>query len=86
MLASCGDGSKLKPVVIFKRKTVPNINNKHGVVVSAQEKGWMDSDQMDGTEDDMVYSTPEDTEELDDSFIRELFESDSESDFEGFVV
>ena len=37
VLACCGDGSKLKPMVI---------NNKHGVVVSAQEKGWMDSDQM----------------------------------------
>ena len=33
-------------MVIFKRKTVPKINNKHGVVVSAQEKGWMNSDQM----------------------------------------
>ena len=33
-------------LVIFKRKTVPKINNKHGVVVSAQEKGWMNSDQM----------------------------------------
>ena len=31
---------------IFKRKTIPKINNKHGVVVSAQEKGWMDSEQM----------------------------------------
>ena len=46
VLACCGDGSKIKPMVIFKRKTVPNINNKHGVVVSAQEKGWMNSDQM----------------------------------------
>jgi len=216
MLAHCGDGSKLKPMVIFKRKTVPKINNQNGAVVSAQEKGWMDSDQMkiwiekvwrarigglgrrrsllvfdafeahvtnsvkssfkhentdlavipggltsilqpldvslnkpfkdgvrkkwmqcmadsiheftatgrqkkpseelicswisevwnaippemvtasflkcditnnlDGTEDDMVYTAPEDTKELDDSFIRELFQSDSESDFEGFVV
>ena len=33
-------------MVIFKRKTIPKINNKHGVVVSAQEKGWMDSEQM----------------------------------------
>ena len=33
-------------MVIFKRKTVPKINTKHGVVVSAQEKGWMNSDQM----------------------------------------
>ena len=214
VLACCGDGSKLKPMVIFKRKTVPKINNKHGVVVSAQEKGWMDTDQMkvwidkvwrwqfgglrksllvydafkahvtdrvkalfkrertdlavipggltsilqpldvslnkpfkdgvrrqwmqwraegiyeftatgrqkkaseelicswisqawndipaemitssflkcgitnnlDGSEDDLVYNSAADTDELDDSFIRELFASDSESDFEGFVV
>ena len=33
-------------MVIFKRKTIPKINNKHGIVVSAQEKGWMDSEQM----------------------------------------
>ena len=45
-MLACGDGSKLKPMVIFKRKTIPKIDNKHGVVVSAQEKGWMDSDQM----------------------------------------
>ena len=36
----------MKPMLIFKRKTIPKINNKHGVVVSAQEKGWMDSEQM----------------------------------------
>ena len=45
-LACCSDGLKLKPMLIFKRKTIPKINNKHGVVVSAQEKGWMDSEQM----------------------------------------
>ena len=33
-------------MVIFKRKTLPKINNKHGVVASAQQKGWMDADQM----------------------------------------
>jgi len=33
VLACCGDGSKIKPMVIFKRKTVPEINNKHGVVM-----------------------------------------------------
>jgi len=33
-------------MVIFKRKTVLKINNQHGVIVSAQQKGWMDSDQM----------------------------------------
>ena len=214
VLACSGDGSKLKPMVILKRKTLPKINNKHGVVVSAQEKGWMDTDQMkvwidkvwrwqfgglmksllvydafeahvtdrvkalfkrertdlavipgrlmsilqpldvslnkpfkdgvcrqwmqwmaegiheitatgrqkkaseelicswisqawndipaemitssflkcgitnnlDGSEDDLVYNSAADTDELDDSFVRELFASDSESDFEGFVV
>jgi len=28
VLACCGDGSKIKPMVIFKRKTVPKINNQ----------------------------------------------------------
>ena len=216
VLACCGDGSKIKPMVIFKRKTIPKINNQHGVVVSAQQKGWMDSEQMkvwiqkawrrrldglgrrksllvydafeahvtdtvkaafkrentdlavipggltsilqpldvslnkpfkdgvkkrwmqwmadgiheftatgrqkkpseeliclwisqawndipaemimasflkcgitnnlDGTEDDLVYDSTENTGEVDDSFIEELFASDCESDFEGFVV
>lgn len=46
VLACAGDGSKLKPLVIFKRKTMPKIQNKHGVVVTVQEKGWMDSEIM----------------------------------------
>ena len=46
VLTCCGDGLKIKPMVIFKRKTFLKISNKHGVVMSAQEKGWMDSDQM----------------------------------------
>ena len=41
---------------------------------------------MDGTEGDLVYNSTEDTVELDDSFVQELFASDSESDFEGFIV
>lgn len=41
---------------------------------------------LDGTEGGMVYNAAEDTNELDDSFIRELFQSDSELGFEGFVV
>ena len=36
MLACAGDGTKLKPMVIFKRKTLPKMNSKHGVVVSTQ--------------------------------------------------
>ena len=44
------------------------------------------TNNLDGTEDDLVYDSTENTGEVDDSFIEELFASDSESDFEGFVV
>ena len=43
------------------------------------------TNNLDGSEDNLLFDSAEDTE-LDDSFIRELFESDSESEFEGFVV
>ena len=46
VLACTGDGTKLKPMAIFKRKTLPKINNKQGIIVSAQQKSWMDADQM----------------------------------------
>ena len=46
VLACAGDGTKLKPMVIFKRKILSKMNNKHSVVVSAQETSWMDADQM----------------------------------------
>jgi len=36
---------------------------------------------LDGKKDDTVYNAPEDTKELDESFMRELFQSGSESDF-----
>ena len=39
VLACAGDGTKHRPMVIFKQKTLPKRNNEHGVVVSAQEKG-----------------------------------------------
>ena len=46
VLASTGYGSKLKSLVIFKRKTMPKIQNKHGVIATVQEKGWMDGETM----------------------------------------
>ena len=46
LLTCAGDGSKLRPMVIFKRKTIPKVANKHGVVIAAQEKGWMDGEGM----------------------------------------
>ena len=42
---------------------------------------------LDGSEDEMVYDSTENANELDhdDSFVRELFASES-VDFEGFIV
>ena len=45
------------------------------------------TNNLDGSEEDLVYEPSEDSAaELDDSAISEVFESDSESEFEGFVV
>ena len=45
VLACMADGTKLRPMVIFKRKTLPkNAKFPPGVVVRAQPKGWMDED------------------------------------------
>jgi hypothetical protein len=40
------DGSKLPPMVIFKRKTVPKGCGSKGVFISANEKGWVNSEVM----------------------------------------
>ncbi|CAI7778153.1 unnamed protein product [Closterium sp. NIES-53] len=42
MLAVTADGLKLPSYVIFKRKTVPRIVVPLGIIIRAQEKGWMD--------------------------------------------
>ena len=44
VLACMADGTKLKPMVIFKRKTMPKEVFPSGVVVHVHEKGWMDTD------------------------------------------
>uniref|UniRef100_A0A5S6Q763 DDE-1 domain-containing protein n=1 Tax=Trichuris muris TaxID=70415 RepID=A0A5S6Q763_TRIMR len=36
------DGTKLKPMVIFKRKRKPNVNFPHGALVHFHENAWMD--------------------------------------------
>uniref|UniRef100_A0A3P8W7B6 HTH CENPB-type domain-containing protein n=2 Tax=Cynoglossus semilaevis TaxID=244447 RepID=A0A3P8W7B6_CYNSE len=46
VLGCCGDGSKLPPMVIFKRKTVLKTRFPFAVVVASSEKGWMDEDTM----------------------------------------
>ena len=43
MLACRGDGSKLPPYVVFKRKTLPKkVKFPDGVLVRCHKKGWMD--------------------------------------------
>ncbi|KAG8196096.1 hypothetical protein JTE90_007834 [Oedothorax gibbosus] len=45
VLTCMADGTKLKPVVIFKRKRLPkNVKFAAGVIVRPQAKGWMDED------------------------------------------
>lgn len=42
VLSCLANGVKLKPMVIFKRKTMPKEKFPIGVLVHVQEKGWMD--------------------------------------------
>ena len=46
MLTCAGDRSKLKLMVIFESKTHPKVANKQEVGITAQEKGWMDTEGM----------------------------------------
>jgi len=42
VLACCGDETKLPPILIFKRKTLPKDVIPHGSYVHVLSKGWMD--------------------------------------------
>ena len=46
VLAQMADGTKLKPMVIFKRKTMPKETIPTGILVHVHPKGWMDEDGM----------------------------------------
>ncbi|GJP29644.1 hypothetical protein CLOM_g19279 [Closterium sp. NIES-68] len=46
MLAVTAGGQKLKSYVIFKCKTLPKIRVPPGIVIRAQEKGWIDEDHV----------------------------------------
>lgn len=46
VLVCSESGRKLKPMVIFKRKTMPKEKLPDGVVVHCHNKGWMDRDGM----------------------------------------
>lgn len=42
VLSCLADGTKLKPMVIFKRKTMPKCNFPKDIFIHVHEKGWMD--------------------------------------------
>uniref|UniRef100_A0A8C7WSV8 DDE-1 domain-containing protein n=1 Tax=Oryzias sinensis TaxID=183150 RepID=A0A8C7WSV8_9TELE len=46
VLGCQADVQKLSPMVIFKRKTIPKEKFPAGVIVKANEKGWMDEGKM----------------------------------------
>ena len=48
VLACCADGTKLPPLLIFKRETLPKVVSviPHGIYVHVHSKGWMDGEGM----------------------------------------
>ena len=44
VLACMADRTKLKPMVVYKRKTMPKLKFPAGVIVHVHPKGWMDED------------------------------------------
>ena len=45
MLACCTDGTKLKPLIIFKRKTLPSGSLLRNII-RCNEKGWVNESIM----------------------------------------
>lgn len=56
VLACTATGEKLKPFIIFKRKTIPKGNFPKEIVIHANEKGWMSENVMSHWLD-VVYRT-----------------------------
>jgi len=46
VLACCAGGTKLPPLLIFERKTLPKDVIPHGIYVHVHPKGWMDGEGM----------------------------------------
>ena len=46
VLACCADGTKLPPLLIFKRKTLPKDVIPHGIYIHVHSKARMDGEGM----------------------------------------
>lgn len=46
VLACCADGTKLPPMLTFRRKTLLKDSLLSGVIIQANENGWMDENMM----------------------------------------
>jgi hypothetical protein len=46
VLSVTSNGGKLPPLVVFKRKTLPKGNFPKGILIAADEKGWINQDIM----------------------------------------
>jgi hypothetical protein len=46
VLSVTSDGGKLPPLVVFKKKTLPKGNFPKGILIAANEKGWINQDIM----------------------------------------
>lgn len=44
VLSCMADGTKLKPMAVFRRKTLPKENFPEGIVIHVHPQGWMDED------------------------------------------
>ena len=58
ILACLADGTKLKPAVVFKRKTMPKEKFPARVLVYVQPKGWVDDRIMSKWLNDVWFSRP----------------------------
>ena len=74
------DGIQEFTVHRFRKRGMPSIRNDRCLFSEV----W--HHKQFGSEDELVYNSTENTHELDDSSIENLFESDPESEFEGFIV
>ena len=58
VLSCLADGTKLKPMCIFKRKTMPKEKLPSGVLVCVHPKGWMDENLVKKWLDDIWFNRP----------------------------